>query len=97
MCHDKKRINHRYSLHRFIACCIHCSGLHGETLMLRFIDLNQVKHAIDITKVTNVAIRPQDKDWVCSFHFGGSHIAVAIVDQKTADQLHYDLGIKNEH
>lgn len=64
--------------------------------MLRFIDLNHVKHAIDISKVTNVAIRPQDKDWVCSFHFGGSHIAVAIVDQKTAEQLHFDLGIKNE-
>lgn len=59
--------------------------------MLQFTDLNHFQHSVDIEKVTNVVIPPQNNDYVAAFHFGGSHIVTATVDKKTAEKLHVDL------
>jgi hypothetical protein len=56
--------------------------------MLQFTDLNHFKHSIDVHKVTNVVLRPQNSDYLVAFHFGGSHVITAIVEKNTAEKIH---------
>lgn len=59
--------------------------------MLNFFDLNMVQHFIDLNKVINVVIRPQDANFIVSFHFAGPHIVVANITQSTAEIIKASL------
>lgn len=59
--------------------------------MLQFTDLNLFHHSIDIEKVTNVVVRPQNSDFLAAFHFAGSHVATATVNNETAQFIKFEL------
>lgn len=59
--------------------------------MLQFTDLNEYHHSIDIEKTTNVVIRPQNSNFLATFHFGGSHVATTTVNKETAHFIKFEL------
>ncbi|KAF1026898.1 MAG: hypothetical protein GAK29_00982 [Acinetobacter bereziniae] len=59
--------------------------------MLQFTDLTNFKHFVDLEKITNVVIRPQNPNFVTAFHFECSQVFAATVNQETVNSIQQEL------
>ncbi|MBJ9954956.1 hypothetical protein I5735_18265 [Acinetobacter baumannii] len=59
--------------------------------MLQFTDLTNFKHFVDLEKITNVVIRPQNPNFVAAFHFECSQVLAATVNQETVNSIQQEL------
>lgn len=63
-----------------------------EKTILRFTDLNNAKHFVNLTNLNNVVVREQAEYNVLAFHMNNQSVVPITVDRSTAERLMIELG-----